>query len=271
MNSKALVSLLVVVLVMMGMASVVNAQSTITCSTQDGLPNSVVRIGVPAGAVDNGDVFCRVIHNGTDFVLSPAIIGNLGLIQQGVLAAVDVVGNSGTTTVPYFNEPIRTCLRGTGQFFFLANTSTPRQPTTLDAVTDTINNVQHTCAFLSGSGTAVLITGAAAPTVSSLATTSTTTTTTTTDSGATASSTPSASTTTTASGVYTPLASCRVTTTAIVRLRTQPSSSAPVIERLPYNMNLTATGRVDGWIEVIYLSAQGWLSERYVDKIGICD
>ncbi|MFZ4827406.1 MAG: SH3 domain-containing protein [Phototrophicaceae bacterium] len=269
MNRKTLVSLLVVVLVMMGLASVVNAQSTITCSTQDGFPNSVVRIGVPAGAVDNGDVFCRVIHNGTDFVLSPAIIGNLGLIQQGVLAAVDVVGNSGSTSVPYFNEPIRTCLRGTGQFFFLANTTSPRQPTTLDAVTDTINNVQHTCAFLSGSGTAVLITGAAAPTVSSLVTTTTTTTT---ESGATVSSTPSArTTTTTVSGVYTPLASCRITTTAIVRLRTQPSSSATVIERLPYNTNLVATGRVDGWIEVIYLNGQGWLSEGYVDKIGICD
>ena len=270
MTRKTFVSFLIVVLVMMGIASVANAQSTILCSAQDGFPNSVVRIGVPTGAVDNGDVFCRVIHNGTDFVLSPAIIGNLGLIQQGVLAAVDIVGNRGSTSVPYFNEPIRTCLRGTGQFFFLANTTTPRQPTILDAVTDTINNVQHTCAFLSGSGTAVLVTGAAAPTVSSLVTT--TTDSSATDSTATVSGTPTArTTTTTVSGVYTPLQSCRVTTSAIVRLRTQPSSSATVIERLPYNMTLTATGRVNGWIEVIYLSGQGWVSDAYVDKIGICD
>jgi uncharacterized protein YgiM (DUF1202 family) len=68
----------------------------------------------------------------------------------------------------------------------------------------------------------------------------------------------------------TPLSGCRVTTTAMVRLRTEPNTTSEVITRLPYQLNLQATASTDGWIRVIYEDGQGWVSDRFVNQSAGC-
>jgi hypothetical protein len=69
------------------------------------------------------------------------------------------------------------------------------------------------------------------------------------------------------------LSGCRVTTTAMVRLRTAPNTGASeIITRLPYELSLQATARTtDGvWYQVIYGNGQGWVSSNYLTESAGC-
>jgi hypothetical protein len=67
-----------------------------------------------------------------------------------------------------------------------------------------------------------------------------------------------------------PLGTCRVTTTNMVNLREEPSTSGAFITLLPYNLTLDATERSGSWIRVVYLDGQGWVHSDYLIEHGDC-
>ncbi|MEO0560520.1 MAG: SH3 domain-containing protein [Chloroflexota bacterium] len=239
------------------------------CSVVEG-QESVVSIGVPSDAVAGGQgvAGCRIIHDGSGYRLSPAVIGDLGVIRRGVLAAVDVFGISGGTSVTNFGTELQACLRGTGTMIFMANTNAGRLVSEMPAVTRTLDGSQFTCTFISGSGILVLVSGPTAPDASTteitvteagIETVDTTTVTETDSTGA----------TTVVTGA-TPLSGCRVTTTAQVRLREQASTDSGIITRLPFRFSLQATARTSDWVQVIYEDGQGWVSANFLNFSAGC-
>lgn len=236
-----------------------NTDSSIACRDVDGQENFVVRIGVPENVVSSGGVFCRVIHDGTEFVLTPATIGTLQVLSRGVKAATEVFGLDGVTPVKNFNREVQICLRGTGTFVFVNTAVSPRIIADMPAVTRSLSTGTYTCSFISGSGYAVLVQGPAAPPAELIEA----------QQQAEAAVNVSPEVAAQVSGFET-LSGCRVTTTATVRLREEPTTSSAVVSRLPYDTNYQATARVDGWIQVIYLDGQGWVSDRYVNESAGC-
>lgn len=238
---------------------------------------AVVRIGVPDGAVGSGIVACRIIHDGSQFRITPAVIGNLGVLQQGVKAAIDVYASVGGGSVVNFGQEIQVCLKGTGSFIFLNANQTPRVPSQMPAFTRELEGGTYTCTYISSSGVAVLVNG---PTASP-ATEADLQAPTPTDGEA-----PAADDTTPteeepvvvapaqvvdAQGNVT-LTGCRVTTTAMVRLRTEPNTTSEIITRLPYRYSLQATSRSadSAWYQVIFEDGQGWLSGRFINESAGC-
>jgi len=243
------------------------------CRNVDGQANSVVRIGVPDDAVAGGAgvAGCRVIHDGSGFVLSPAVIGNLGVIRRGVLAAVDVFGISGGNSVTNFGTEVQLCLRGTGTMIFLNANTTPRLVSEMPAFTRELEAGTYTCTFISSSGVAVLVNGPAAPAFSEVqmaapAGEGETTTVTNEDGTETVIAAPPAPSVMNS----TPLTGCRVTTTAMVRLRGEPNTSSEIITRLPYQFSLQATARTDDWVQVIWQDRQGWVSDNFLNLSAGC-
>ena len=275
LTSRFIIALMTFALIAL-LAGAVGAQDTpisSACSNVEGQSNSVVRIGVPEGAVGGGGVFCRVVHDGSSYVLSPATIGNLGVIQRGVLASVDVFGQAGAASVNNFGQEIQICLRGTGSFIFMNQAFTPRIPAQMPAFTRQLEDGTYTCSFISSSGLAVLVNGPTAPeaTPEQILGTNTETVTVTNEDGSTSTTTvPSTVTTDTGAVGATPLSGCRITTTAQVRLRTEPNTTSEIITRLPYQINLQATAETESWVRVIYEDGQGWVSDRYVNRSAGC-
>jgi hypothetical protein len=68
-----------------------------------------------------------------------------------------------------------------------------------------------------------------------------------------------------------PLSNCRVTTTRIVRMRTEPNTNSAIMARLPYRTSWTATERTADWFRVIYQNTQGWVSAQFLSTVGSCD
>ncbi len=64
------------------------------------------------------------------------------------------------------------------------------------------------------------------------------------------------------------LGQCMVTTQHLLNFRDGPGGS--VIGGVPYNATLTALGRADGWFQVDYHGATGWISADYVTTAGDC-
>lgn len=254
-----------------------DAQSTLSaaCRNVDGQTNSVVRIGVAEGTVGGGDVFCRVIHDGNRFVLSAATIGNLGVIRRGVQGSVEVFAFAGgANAVQFFSNEVQLCLRGTGAFIFMSAANTPRIPSEMPAFTRVLEGDQkYTCAFISSSGTAVLVNGPeqpafvpgenvpAAPAEVVEATD---------EAGNTIEVTATPAPVVITADGATPLTGCRVTTTALVRMRAEPTTDSEILARLPYQFSLQATARVPGWIQVIYQDGQGWVSDAYLTESAGC-
>jgi hypothetical protein len=83
----------------------------------------------------------------------PSEIGNLDVINLGVIHAVDIFGMSGGLSVPNWNSSITACLQGTGRFFYLDALTAPRALSQLPA---TFEN-GYTCATVFHAGTVVLV------------------------------------------------------------------------------------------------------------------
>ena len=235
-----------------------------TCRTVDATGASVIRIGVPDDAVAGGSgvAGCRIIHNGTTFVESPAAIGDLGVIRRGVKAAVNVFGIRGTTAVDNFGTELQICLRGTGTFVWINTAVIPRFVSEMPAVTREITPFgAYTCTFISSSGIAVLVNGPAAPSEDTVEISTDETGISTEDLETVA---PGEDTVVTGVARATPLSGCRIETTALVRLREQPTTDSGIVTRLPFEINLQATAQTDGWVQVIWQTRQGWVSDRYV-------
>ena len=256
-----------------------------SCVREDASANPVVRAGVPTSAVSGGIVGCTIIHNGDRFVRSPAAIGNLGVIQRGVQAAVDVYGIAGGGGVVQFGQQIQVCLRGTGDFIYMSAVNTPRIPAELPAVTRDVDGELYTCGLISTTGTAILVAGEQAPLADSadvLPGNAEIPAETVTDEDATADSedtegetddTPQVSTTASGTSVVS-LTGCRVTTTAMVRMRDEPTTQgSTVLDRLPYELSLQAVNRTadESWYNVIYRDQNGWVSGTYLNTSAGCD
>jgi uncharacterized protein YgiM (DUF1202 family) len=189
----------------------------------------------------HGNSYCHVIAQDGRILTSAGEIGNQQILDLGVVQAIDVVGllPNGVSVVT-FASPVRICLRGAGDVLFLNAASAQRS---IERVPTAAEN-GYQCASLTSAGTLVMVNRS---------------------SGAPEPPQPTANTTT-FSGL------CRVTTTdAPINLRAEPSSSSPVIGKLPYDLTLTATARVPGWYRVIYLDKQGWVSDRFLRTVGDCD
>ncbi|MFZ4815167.1 MAG: SH3 domain-containing protein [Phototrophicaceae bacterium] len=238
------------------------------CRNVDGQADTVVRIGVAQGTTAGG-VYCRVIHNGSTFVLSAATIGDLGVIRRGVKAAVEVFAFGGTgASGQNFGQEVQICLRGTGTIIFLNAATTPRLVSEMPAGTRTLEGgASYTCTFISSSGTAVLVDGPAAPPFSDVPVAAPVMN----AEGTVVAPSATTSTTTTSTGAaIIPLSGCRVTTTAQVRLREQPNTNSAVVARLPFEFSLQATGRSGDWVQVIYQTGQGWITSRYLNESAGC-
>ncbi|MBL8166068.1 MAG: SH3 domain-containing protein [Anaerolineae bacterium] len=200
------------------------------CADFNGTTNTAVRANIPPGVFG---VHCRMIAEDGIFIRSAAEVGVQGVLDQGVVQAVDVFSPSNANAAGSL-----ICLRGTGSIIFLASNAAPRTPQVLPV------SVQggYTCATIPGTGIVVLVGSAASPAA--------------------------ASTTTAASSIA--LTDCRVTTTHQVRLREQPSSDSAVLTTLPYDVSYTATARAGEWIQVIESNRQGWVSATYLNTSGSC-
>lgn len=64
------------------------------------------------------------------------------------------------------------------------------------------------------------------------------------------------------------LQNCRVTTTKMVRIRTEPNLNSTVISTLPWRTTYQATDRIEGWYKVVYMNTQGWVSADYLSGTG---
>ncbi len=127
--------------------------TTPLCADISGYTNAIIRADVPGGTVSNGSVFCRVIAENGTFVQNPAEIGNMDVLNQGVIQAVDVFGlTHDGVSVAGFNSSVKVCLQGSGRFFFLDATTQPRA---LSQLPTTPEN-GYTCAFIPNAGTVAL-------------------------------------------------------------------------------------------------------------------
>lgn len=223
-------------------SAAVAAPSVPLCSDVGGTVNAVVRADVPAGAVDSGSVFCRVLVENAEYLddTSAATIGNQELINKGIVQAVDVFGmNHGGYAVSDFASSVTVCLLGNGTMYYLDATTAPRRVMQLAASLQG----SYTCASIPDAGTVVLAgVGPANPDVEV--------------------ETPS-----TASSALT---GCMVRTQRILNLRTEPGTDSEVISLVPYDVTLTAMQREGNWFYVDYLGVPGWLSADYVALVGDC-
>jgi len=126
------------------------------CADLTGQTNPIIRASVPAGTVPNGNVFCRVLAEDGSFPnpLDSARLGDPGLVQYGVIHAVDVFGVTATgQSYPDFEFPITVCLQGTGRFIYLNALNAPRTTFEMPAAVQG----DFTCATIPAAGTIVLI------------------------------------------------------------------------------------------------------------------
>ncbi len=65
-----------------------------------------------------------------------------------------------------------------------------------------------------------------------------------------------------------PLSDCLVTTAAYLNLRASPGGA--ILGLVPMNLTLTAHARRNGWFQVDYYGALGWVSADYVTTSGAC-
>jgi hypothetical protein len=189
-------------------------------------------------------VFCRIINQNGVYLTNSAEIGNGGVIDLGVLQAVDVFGLTTVgQSIVIFNSPIQTCLQGQGELLFLNETNQPRIVQLLESAT--LGN--YTCGSISNSGTLVLVPSetavesAFAPMESALN-----------------------------DRINFTLNTCSVETQYRVNLREEPNLLAPIIAVLPFDTTYVATARAGDWFRIIYEDTQGWVNGELLGTTGDC-
>lgn len=227
------------------------------CADFGGQTSAVVRADIPAGAVNGGSVFCRVLAENNN-VINPSAIGSDSVLSLGVINAVEVFGITHTGGyVQQFNAGVKVCLQGAGDIIYMDAYQTPRNPTRVSYTSEN----DFTCASINNGGTVVLVNSSGqAPAPAA-----------TIDPNATPlppGFVPTSTIVPAAAGNS--LVGCRVTTTYAVRLRSAPNLESEVLARLPYDIRLTATAKEGDWFQVIYLNFQGWVSSTYVRPSGTC-
>src|SRR5690606_29974118 len=126
------------------------------CMDLSGQSSPAVRAAVPGDAVPGGNVYCRVLARDGVFPNpnDPGRVGDPGLIEYGVITAVDVFGVTGDgMSYPSFNHAVTVCLEGAGRFIYLNALNSPR--TTFEPAS--YSEGGYTCASIPAAGTVVLI------------------------------------------------------------------------------------------------------------------
>jgi uncharacterized protein YraI len=205
------------------------------CTVEDNRAGSIFRVQIVGAGICSSEAICRVVaENGVMY--HPGAVGDQSVVDQGVIHAVDVFGVD-----PSVTGAIQVCLQGTGGVIYLDANLSPRVPEWMP----TTQQNGYTCAVIPHAGMVVLTQnngyiGAAPDAISNT------------------------------SSQTLPFGTCRVTTTNMVNLREEPSTSGAFITLLPYNLTLDATERSGSWIRVVYLDGQGWVHSDYLIEHGVC-
>jgi hypothetical protein len=125
---------------------------------------------------------------------------------------------------------VQVCLQGEGTLLYRDASGQPRTTVSLPA----FSQGGFTCGLIPHAGTVILVPGAAAPPAT------------------------------------TALNACRVTTTHILNLRTEPDATSAVLDHIPYQTTLSASVRSGEWLQVVFGDHQGWLSAAYLTFEGDC-
>lgn len=223
-------------------APTVNSASAVApvvplCSLIGGGVDTIVRANVPNNTITDGSVFCRVLNKNGTSVTGSDEIGNLSVLQRGVIEAVDVFGLhfDGAPVVP-FNTPVQVCLQGSGTLLFLDAVQSPRTVSSPAASSQS----GYTCANIPNAGMVVLVND------------------------------PSAPTTSTSSAGMTALTACLVTTTHIVNLRSEPGTDSAVLTQVPYKLTLRTDAHQGDWYRAVYGSHQGWINAQFLNIDPSC-
>lgn len=278
---RKMILLLTCALLTIGLAAVAQAQgngTTPLCADIGAGANAVIKAGGGFCNIIAIDGTYQVGHGGGD-------IGNFGILNLGVIHAVDISHFVNGQQATQFESPIQVCLRGEGTLFFLSVRNMPRVEERIQYYFDG----DYTCGYILDTGTLVLTpsTGPAPLPVPGTVPVTTITTT-----------NPDGTTTTTTSAVgpggFVPainpetgeprtiqsqdapgaiiLTGCRVRMNNRVNLRMAPNVSGEVIDILPFDLTLQATQRVPDWFRVVYLDGQAWVNATYVDTLSsACD
>jgi hypothetical protein len=155
-----------------------------------------------------------------------------GVTEQPFTLAAEVYtfDSSGSVTT---GVTAQVCLQGEGTLLYRDASGQPRTTVSLPA----FSQGGFTCGLIPHAGTIILIPGASAP----------------------AATIPPTS-----------LSQCRVTTTHILNLRTEPDATSAVLDHIPYQTTLSASARSGEWLQVVFGSQQGWLSAAYLTFEGDC-
>jgi hypothetical protein len=205
------------------------------CAVQDNAPNSAFHVRMLNSGIRSNEAICRVIaENGTLYL--PGAIGVQGVIDQGVIQAIDVFGVD-----PSVGGEIEVCLLGSGGILYLDANGAPRIPQWMA----TTQRDGYTCAVIPHAGTVVLVQTNEFGGVSNVAPAE-----------------PPAE--------IVELSGCQVTTLQILNLRPEPTTASQRILVLPDNVTLNATARAGAWLRVRFGDAEGWAHGDYLRFDGNC-
>jgi hypothetical protein len=184
-----------------------------------------------------GSSYVKLIALNGEFYGDPSSIGNMELLNMGVLAAVDVFGLlPGGVSETNFATPVTVCFAGSGAVYFLSANDPTRTPVLLAGS----GGVGQTCVSVPNAGLLVMV------------------------------GTPNPAGIQPASTTETPLTDCAVTTTVQLRFRSGPSTSDPILAVLPTGTSVDASSRVGGWYGVTYNGRQGYVFAEFVETAGAC-
>ncbi len=234
-----------------GAASAQDVNVAFLC--EDANTNSGGAITV-TGSIDNifdvnrgltGNTYCRIIVKDSAVITQIAEVGDLAVVNRGVIQAVDIFGMfpEGETWND-LRTPVRVCLRGTGDVLFLDADTSRRN---LSRLNEADSPSGYSCASLVRSGTVVLV--PPGPPLVGVVTN--------TDAANPAS--------------VIDLTNCQVVTTFNgVFLRREPHTNARIRWQFEDSQILNATGIAGNWYRIDFRGQPGWLSAAFVRPIGNC-
>lgn len=225
--------------------------------------SDVIRV---SDAAEGVRPFCNIIAENGEFTRDSSEIGNKGVLDRGVIHAVDVFTINGENPIG-----ARVCLRGDeGDLLFLDSRTAPRTLMVLQSV----RIGDFICGYTPSAGMAVLVEpeeGVERAEIETIADDDDLLTESSTAAELDETEETSIADAVVTSGVGRPVENCRVTTNDILNLRSDPSMNSTVIDLVPYNLTLRATELTDDWAKVVYLDGQGWLSADYLRFSAGCD
>ena len=234
---------------------IIGGQVASLCSDFDGSTNTTVRAVFPAGS---DDLYCRIIAEDTNFVTDAGEVGDQGVINKGVIQAVDVYSITGAGNP----AGAQVCLEGSGSLIFMDSANAPRIPVWVPGYV----RGDYTCARVSATGTMVLVEegpdGTVVTAAEDLA-----------DDVTSSSTSDDLIGASFADTVWTgtPLEGCEITTGDILNLRTRPGLDGRVITQVPFGLSLEALAVEGDRYRVIYLDGQGWLNKEYLNLGAACE